>query len=726
MKHNNILDNLSTHLKNVIAKAMSIATALEHESVTPTHLLLALYTQKGAVGAEILQKVQIKEKTIKRELALMEVLDMPKEKTHTKTAVIPDLNDLAKKVLEKAMVLAYEYEHKYVGTEHLLHGLMLVQDITISNILKKNKVTKKLIKDHIQVLLQSTSRFPEMEDVEEVMDDMQEMNAQKMPQIPLKQKTQQKRSTHALDAFATLLTHKKTQQSLDPVIGREEEIDRLMHILCRRTKNNPVLVGEPGVGKTAIVEGLAKRIVKGDVPDAIKRKKIYSLDIALLVSGTIYRGEFESRLKQLIDEVSALPDCILFIDELHNIIGAGSNQGTMDAANILKPALARGKLRCIGATTFDEYKKYISNDPALERRFQSIDVEEPTKEETIQIITGIKKYYEKHHHTTITKEAIIAAVELSIKYIHTNFLPDKAIDLIDEAAASLRVKRPESIEDKTYYELVDALDTCNKQKEQAILEEAFQKAKKIKTKEQKLEKKLEALHKKRKQTKPVSSGRVTKKHIATILSKQLHISLETLLRDEWETLKQVEKQIKKQLFGQDIVIEEVIQTLRHAYLKQTGTKKPLSSYLFVGPSGVGKTALAKILTKELYQDEKALIKFDMSEFAEAHSVSKLLGSPAGYIGHKERNRFTDEMKRRPYAVLLFDEIDKAHPDVRRLLFQILDEGELSDSSGKKIYFHHAIIIMTSNVGYEHYKTGEFGFGDASNQSKTTKRNKQIL
>ncbi len=726
MNTNNILDNLSTHLKSVIANAISLATSMQHESVTPMHLLMALYHEQGSVGSEMLKKVKLKEAIVQEALHSYDIISEASTEP-TRTALLPELDEPAKKVLEKAMILAYEHEHKYVGTEHLLHGLVTITDPLISGVLKKNKITKKLLRDHIQVVIHSTNKFPEMDEVSEVMEELHESHLNENPAAIEKAPKESKRSstTQALDAFATLLTGKKAQQTIDPVIGRADEIDRLMHILCRRTKNNPVLVGEPGVGKTAIVEGLAKRIVEGTVPAAIKRKKIYSLDLALLVSGTIYRGEFEARLKQLIDEVSALPDCILFVDELHNIIGAGSNQGTMDAANILKPALARGKLRCIGATTFDEYKKYITNDPALERRFQSITVEEPSKDEAVQILSGVRSYYETYHRTTITDDAIAAAVELSSKYIHTNFLPDKAIDLLDEAAASVRVERPETVEDKKYYELVDAIESCSLQKEQAIREEAFEKAKKIKVKQEKLEKQLHTLKKKQARTTPVKKGKVTRTHIADILSKQLHIDVDTLLRNEWEQLKRVERNIKKHIFGQDDVVAAVTQSLRHAYLKQSDRKKPLASYMFVGPSGVGKTALAKHLATELYHDEKALIKFDMSEFAEGHSVSKLLGSPAGYVGHKERNRFTDEMKHRPYAVLLFDEIDKALPDVRRLLFQILDEGELTDSSGKKIYFHHAIVIMTTNVGAEQYKTGDFGFGDTASDSKTKKRNKKI-
>ncbi|MBP9761036.1 MAG: ATP-dependent Clp protease ATP-binding subunit [Candidatus Magasanikbacteria bacterium] len=716
MQNKNILDNLSSHLKSVIANAISIATSYKHPFVSPLHIFLSLFREQGSVGAQVLHKLTIEEQTILTEIETLSVPLEYEKKAKIKTALLPELNPKAKQVLEKAMVLAYEHEHNYVGTEHLLYGLLSVQDGGIGTILKHHNLTKKTIEEHIEMILHSTSKFPDIEDVTDTLEELQDMGGGSMTEGSLgdgEKKQKKKGHTHsntqALEVFTTLLNADDQHTHIDPVIGREGEIDRLIHILCRRTKNNPVLVGEPGVGKTAIVEGLAKRIAAGKVPDAIKRKKIYSLDLALLVSGTIYRGEFEARLKQLIDEVSRNPECILFIDELHTIIGAGSNQGTMDAANILKPALARGKLRCIGATTFDEYKKYIGSDPALERRFQSIIVEEPSVEQTMTILRGIKSLYEDYHHVRITPEAIATAVTLSTKYIHTNFLPDKAIDVLDEAAASVRVLQKESPEQKKYYELRSASARLGKEKEAAILAESFEQAKKLKEKEEKMQKEMVVLEKKlqKKTAKPMPL--VTKKHVADVLSQQLHISTERLLADEWDTLKGLEKILSKHIFGQAPVIQGVVQTLRHGAIRMEQNKKPLASFLFAGPSGVGKTALAKLLAKELYHDEKALIQFDMSEFAESHSVSKLLGSPAGYIGHKERNPFTDAMKQRPYAVILFDEIDKAHGDVLRLLFQILDEGTLSDSSGKKIYFRHSIIIMTTNVGAEYYTTTPLGF-----------------
>lgn len=719
MNSNHILDNLSTHLKNTIARAIAMATALGHTQVSILHLLSGLLEQQGAVGCDILQKVGVTKEDVDAYLTRIDRTP-PKRQEQTTTALLPELDTKSRTALEKAMVLAYEQGHTYVGTEHLLHGIMNIQDATLTALLKKANTTKKHILDHVQVSIQSTSKFPGIDDVQEFMEELQEIQGEdggSPAATPRNQK--QKRAYKALDVFATKLTDATVQKGIDPVVGREKEIERLIHILSRRSKNNPVLVGEPGVGKTAIVEGLAKRIIEGDVPDNLKRKNIYALDLAMLISGTIYRGEFEARIKQVIEEVSALPDAILFIDEVHNIIGAGSNQGTMDAANILKPALARGKLRCIGATTLDEYTKYISNDPALERRFQSILIKEPSREETIEMLTGIRKYYEEYHSVRIPASLISLIVDTSMLYIHDNYLPDKAIDILDEAAAKVRMRQPMDADTKKTYTLKDTIEEIQKEKEDAIIKEEFDKAKSLKQKEEKLQHQVAALQKK-KNKKQTTHPLVTKQDIAETISARIGMDANELQSDQWEQLELLKERLNRRIFGQPQVVEDIIQALQHARLHRT-TSGPYTSLLFVGPSGVGKTALAKYLAQELYHNEQALIKFDMSEFAEGHSVSKLLGSPAGYIGHKERNRFTEQLKKRPHSVVLFDEIDKAHPDVVKLLLQILDEGELTDSAGKKISFHHAIIIMTSNIGEEFYRSSGLGFTQESAQINNRKK-----
>ncbi len=728
MDQKQFLENLSSHLKNTIARAIAFAASTEASAVAPSHLLLALAEEKGAVGADILNKIQfdttaatalVIAKTKKRELNT--------EAAVTPGALLPHLNSAAKQVLEKAMFIAYEQSHTYVGTEHLLFGLIHSSDATLQTVIQETHVNTEGVEEQLHTIFHGTARFTDIEEVSDLMGHAQHImetdQSAEQPETrletPKKEKTKTpKKHLSATEIFTVNLTSPEILSSIDPVIGRDREIERTIHILARRNKNNPILVGEPGVGKTAIVEGLAKKIAAGDVPDVLKRKKILSLDLTLLIAGTIYRGEFEARLKQIIDEVSHDQNAILFIDEIHNIIGAGSNQGTMDAANILKPALARGELRCIGATTIDEYTKHIMTDPALERRLQSVTVAEPSLEETVGILKGIKKYYEAFHKTIITDDAIDAAVHLSAKYVHDQFLPDKAIDLIDEAGAALRSRKKFTPEETTLHELEDKINEAEEKKERAIYAEAFDEAMKYKKDIERLEKELTKAEQKFSKTKKLSpKSRVTRTDIAATLGRKLNIDERLLLENEWEQLVSLPERLKTHIVGQDQAIDDVIRALEQAQLGLGRARKTFASLLFAGPSGVGKTGMAKALAKELYHDEKALIRFDMSEFTESHSVSKILGSPAGYIGHQERNRFTDSIRKRPYSVILFDEFDKAHPDVRRLLLQILDEGELTDSHGKKIPFQHAVVILTTNIGAELFKTSGIGFGSGS--KKTT-------
>jgi len=721
-----LLDRFSTHLRDVIAKSMAIATSLKHGNVTPIHLLLAILKEEGSVAHEILKNTG----TTKENLLVL-LKNKPKLKRgfeETITTTIPELDDNAKEALEKSIITAYERNHNYVGTEHLLLGIIKSRDEDVQIIVKEFKSTKKIVIKEIENILTSTSRFPKVEEVSDMMsqiDDITNQNGPLNPPHPIPLPKISRQQPSGLDLFTTNLTDKKNGKNIDPVIGREKEIERVINILSRRTKNNPVLVGEPGVGKTAIVEGLAKRIIEGKVPDVLKNKKILSLDLTLLIAGTIYRGEFESRLKQVIDEVAKNPNCILFIDELHNIIGAGSSQGAMDAANILKPALARGHLRCIGATTVDEYKKHITSDPALERRFQSIQIEEPSSADTIDILKGIRKYYENFHNTKITDEAIESAVNLSVKYIHDNFLPDKAIDLIDEACAAEKSKRKTTPLEAKKQKLLEERDDLFNSKEEAIAQEQLEKAIEIKKKIELVEKKLISLHKQIEKSPRIAKKTVSATHVAEVLEKRLNIPSDTLLASDWEKLKTLPEKLKYHIIGQDTVIDEVVKKISQARLGLNNEKKPLASFLFAGPSGVGKTELAKILAKELYHDEKAIIKLDMSEFSEPHSTSKLLGSPAGYVGHGQRNRFTDEIKKRPYSIVLFDEIDKAHRNVAKLLLQILDEGTLTDSSGKKTNFTNTIIILTTNLGSELFQSSGIGF-DKEGKQAIQERDRNII
>jgi ATP-dependent Clp protease ATP-binding subunit ClpC len=701
---------------------------MAHTKVTPTHLLFALSEETGAIGAEILKKVNITPEAIRTELESFKPhRSTPKHEDGTLTTALPELNATSKQALEKAMLLAYEHEHTFIGTEHLLHGLRTIEDSHINRILEVSEVRHDALAKEIAVSIESTNRFPDIDDIAGTLEQMQDMiedamdtDMPKPTPTPLpkgKKKITKKRSKKqsALETFSVELTSDERQERIDPVIGRESEIERMVHILARRTKNNPVLVGEPGVGKTAIVEGLAKRICEGDVPPVLKDKKIYSLDLTLLISGTIYRGEFEARIKQIMEDIADDEDTILFIDEIHNIIGAGSNQGTMDAANILKPALARGELHCIGATTLDEYQKYISTDAALARRFQSVLVNEPTNEEAVQILSGIAKYYENFHDVSIEKDAIAAAVEMSTKYIHDNFLPDKAIDLLDEAAAGVRVNKKPSDLDEQHSQLKQSWNQLQDEKETAIEEERFDDAMRIKKKIENLETSMNDVAKQRQEARKknkANAPKVSREHIARALGVRIGQTAEKLLEDEWETLDALPNRLKEVVIGQDAAIDKTVAAIKKGTLGIASTKRPLATLLYTGPSGVGKTKLAKELATTLYHDESALVRLDMTEFAESHGVSKLLGSPAGYVGYNERNKFLDQVRTRPYSVVLFDEFDKAHPDVRKLLLQILDEGSLTDSTGRKISFTHTVVILTSNIGSESFARGTFGFNES--------------
>jgi ATP-dependent Clp protease ATP-binding subunit ClpC len=702
MKKTETLDNLSNHVKNVISKSIVLATELKHKYIEPAHIFLCLSQEQGSIAKEILFKYNITNEAILDALESKVTLEKFKGSTQKQS---PNLSPVSQEILEQSLKLALESKNNYVGTEHLLLSVLLSKDIHIANILKFLKTATEDLKNEIKLVIKSTNEFPSIDELPNFLANSVNKH------LPNNfSKPQQDITT-----FTINLTDKKIQKDIDPVIGRKKEIDRIIHILCRRNKNNPLLLGEPGVGKTAIVEGLAKRISTGDIPHVLKHKKILYLDLTNMIAGTMYRGEFEDRLKHVIETVSNNPDIILFIDEIHNIIGAGSNSGTMDAANILKPALARGKIRCIGATTLDEYQKYISSDPALERRFQSISIHEPSKEDAKNILLGIKKYYETYHYTNITDEAIEFAVDLSSKYIHNNFLPDKAIDLIDEACALVKTQRKQIKEEKRLdsqhkklQKIKDNMLHFAKINDKDEVTKMEKEIKTIETELQSFKKEIAALRPKTK---------VSKKHIASVLSNKIDIDTEILLENNQKRLTSAKKSIQQKIIGQNHVIDSIFDTLEHQDIGLLETTGPKASFLFAGPSGVGKTALAKYLSDDLILQDKALIKVNMSEFGEQHGISKLLGSPAGYVGYKQRNHFLDALKTKPYSIVLFDEIDKAHPDVLRLLQKILEEGEITLGDGKILSFKHAIVILTANIDLEQYTKSNFGFSGEQTYTK---------
>lgn len=724
-----ILDRFSSHLKDVLSKSIQLATKLGNSEVMPLHIFFILQNQKGSVAAEILNRLKIDLKSVENA-----ILELPIENTKkmgpTSQAILAPMSLECKRATERAMIVAQENLHNYIGTEHLLKGLIELRDLDIEKVLKENKIHADEISKQLETVLTNASQFPQITEVVDAIEKLQDnISNGDMNDIPTstshnhKHKTKGKKDS-ALDFFATNLTDEKLQKDIDPIVGREAEIERLIQILCRRTKNNPVLLGEPGVGKTAIVEGLAKRILQNEVPDILLNKKIYSLDMGLMIAGTIYRGEFEGRLRQVIDEVAANPNIILFIDELHNIVGAGSNQGTMDAANILKPALARGQIRCIGSTTLSEFKKHIENDSALERRFQPIMVKEPTLEDAVKILEGIKINYENFHNIKINSSAVSACVKLADRYIHNKFLPDKAIDLLDETAAAARINGKGSAWVGKIERLKQKLEKATLAKEQAALKDKFSEAVKLKNQEEKLRAEIEEALKASKEKKQKYFGEIGEAEVLNQVAKIIGAKPSELMLEEKNELLSLESKLKQNIIGQDQTVSEVTAVINRARLGLSHPDRPLASFLFVGESGVGKTELAKSIAKTLYSNKDAFIKLDMSEFNESFGVSKLLGSPAGYIGYKENNNFTDKIKNNPHCVILFDEIDKAHKDVTKILLQMLENGEVTDSTGKKISLKHSVIILTTTMGADAAKRAVFGFGSAEN--KDDQRDQKIV
>jgi ATP-dependent Clp protease ATP-binding subunit ClpC len=717
MLGNEFLSRFTGHLREALQHALAFAIGSGRDAVDPGDLLVGLLQEQGSIAAEVLSKSGV---DVKKAEDAFRGFPKPHEPGGT---IAPDLSPAVRRVLEKCVLMAHVHEHRYVGTEHLLLSLLESSLPDVHAFLESQGMNLDLAKEQLVHVLRNTSRFPDLLSREEVGSTPV---AEEHPEVPPPSpaaptpanqpqhgRVARDKRPRAVEVFARELTAPETVANLDPVIGRDLETDRLIEILCRRSKNNPILLGEPGVGKTAIVEGLAQRLAAGDVPDVLQGKRIYAIDLALMVAGTMYRGEFEARLKQLVEEVRLDPTAVLFIDEIHNLVGAGSTSGSLDAANILKPALARGEIRCIGATTWNEFKKHLEPDAALERRFQPIDVPEPTAELAAQMLQGLKTRYEEHHGVRYTPEALDASIYLAERYLTDRFFPDKAIDVLDEAAAYVNARRRsrESVERLRALEI--ALDVLREAKETAVEGGSLPDASKALEDEERLlteKKRIEdSMRETRKQDRPF----VTLDHVARIVSRLARVPYEAVIKAEREQLRGLEANLSKKIFGQNHVVREIAETIRKARLGLSDPKRPRASFLFVGPSGTGKTELAKALAHELFGREDALVKLDMSEFAEGHSVSKLLGSPAGYVGYREGNRLADTIRKHPHAVLLFDEFEKAHPDVQHLLLQALEDGRITDGSGRHIPFRHAYIVLTSNVGAEYMNRSTLGFGDST-------------
>jgi len=691
----NISNKLTANLKTCIKKAGALAKK-NKETLRLSHFLITLFSQKGSLAHDLLVQNKVNLVELKKTLTDPKIL-----KTKDVKSKITSLEQL----LIKSFNLAHKQEHSFVGTEHCLATLIADPPYILKYIFKTHKINTDKLKKQINFIMNGNSKIPELTDFS-----AKNLNEQFMGGDP-----EARNQNFDLQSFSTNLTDYDFQKNINPIISRDAELNRMIQILSRKDKNNPIILGDPGVGKTALVEGLAKNIIEGNVPNILKDKIIISLDLGAILAGTMYRGDFENRLKGIIDEVKNNPHIIIFIDEIHNIMGTGASQGTMDAANILKPLLARGQLRCIGATTMEEFKKFIEKDPALERRFQPIIVSEPSKEETMDIMHGIKKNYEKYHQVKFEDNAIHTAVHLSSRYIQDKLLPDKAIDLIDEAAAKTKIANSNSAIFSEIKTLENHLYKTIADKEKAVHEENYNQAIKLKSKEKELNKQLDDLTNLTNKNLEANPPLITEQDIINLLAEKTKIPIQELTFGDSSQLATLKDDLAEHVIGQEQALEEITMMIKRAKLGLSDENRPLTSLLLLGPSGVGKTFTAKILAKTLFHDSDAFIRIDMSEFSDKFHASKLIGAPAGYVGYREPNKLTDAVKKRPYSLVLFDEIEKAHPDVINLLLQVLEDGHLTDSSGKKINFKNTAIVMTSNIGSDLFHKGKLlGFGDANN------------
>ena len=676
--------------EEALGLAAEAAGELGHNSVGTEHILLGLLRQRDCVASAVLIENGADEERI---VAILEQLIS--QESNVNVAEPDSYTPRARRVLDQAAGEAVRFKAQLIGTEHILIAIIKENDSVALRLL--NTIGVNIQKTYVDLLIAMG------EDSSAYKEDFQG-NKQKNKKNP----------TATLDQYSRDLTKLAAEGKLDPVIGREKEIQRVIQITSRRTKNNPCLIGEPGVGKTAVVEGLALKIVEGDVPETIADKRLLTLDLSGMVAGSKYRGEFEERIKKVIAEVKAAGNILLFIDELHTIIGAGGAEGAIDASNILKPSLARGEVQIIGATTLEEYRKYIEKDAALERRFQPVNVEEPSEDAAVEILKGIRPAYERHHGVRISDAALVAAVKMSERYINDRFLPDKAIDLIDEAASKTRLGvyiKPDAIKN-----LEDEISAMDVQKETAIKEEAYEKAGEIKKKQLKKMEKLGKLNEKWNSDKANKRMVVGENEIADVVSDWTKIPVKKLAMEESERLMNLEKILHERVVGQDEAVTAVAKAIRRGRVGLKDPKRPIGSFLFLGPTGVGKTELSKALADAMFGSENALIRVDMSEYMEKHSVSKMIGSPPGYVGYEEGGQLSEKVRRNPYSVILFDEIEKAHPDVFNILLQVLDDGHITDSTGRKVDFKNTVIIMTSNAGAQNIISPK-NLGFASDNSK---------
>ena len=653
----------------VIMAAQKESQKFKHGYIGTEHILIGIMAENG-YSSELLEKYGIE---------IEEIRNMLEEYLGYGDSLMPKgellLTPRTKRLFDESIIEAKKLNHKYVSPEHLLLALINEEEGVAYTILCQLRLNFKEIQSELILFLSG-------KEDEELNDDENESS--------------KKKDTPMLDQYGHDLTEMARDEGLDPVIGREPENQRVLEILCRRIKNNPCLIGEPGVGKTAVVEGLAQRIVNGNIPEILRNKRIISLDLSAMVAGAKYRGEFEDRLKKVMEEIKNNPDIIIFIDEIHTIIGAGGAEGAIDASNILKPALSRGAIQCIGATTIDEYRKHIEKDTALERRFQPIIVGEPTKEETLEILKGLRDKYESHHRVKITDDALHAAVDLADRYITDRFMPDKAIDLIDEAAAKIRIES--LVAPPNLKEIEEEIETVVKEKEESIRIQDFEKAARLRDDEKKLKDELSQIKKEWTTNNQVNSLTVSEENIANVVSSWTKIPVEKLTEKESDKLLRMEEILKKRVVGQEEAVKAVARAVRRARVGLRDPKRPIGSFIFLGPTGVGKTELCKALAETMFADENSIIRIDMSEYMEKHSVSRLIGSPPGYVGYDEGGQLTEAVRRRPYSVVLLDEVEKAHPDVFNVLLQIMEDGRLTDGKGKLVNFKNTIIIMTSNVG----------------------------